>query len=86
MSLMQGGMGYHAPHHLCECGEYAERNEYGELLCETCTMFTDRALSRRSKVLKITHEQETQDEARKARRIAGIRASKTPQARGVLYE
>jgi hypothetical protein len=67
MSLMRGGMGYHAPHHLCECGEYAERNEYGELLCETCAMFTDRALRFRSKSLQIDFELKQETIAAKKR-------------------
>lgn len=31
----------------CKCGEPAERNEYGELLCELCALFSSRGTVQR---------------------------------------
>jgi hypothetical protein len=82
MSLRGEEEGRYAPHHLCKCGQYATRNEFGELVCDTCLQYTNRALKHRSEVLKISYAQETQDADRRARRIAGIRASKTMWSNG----
>ena len=33
--------------HFCKCGLPAERNEFGELVCEDCAPTTDRAIRKR---------------------------------------
>jgi len=39
--------------HFCKCGEEAERNEFGELVCPSCSKTTDRAIKRRLGIIRL---------------------------------
>jgi hypothetical protein len=39
--------------HFCRCGEPAERNEFGELVCPGCARATDRAIKRRLGAIRL---------------------------------
>jgi hypothetical protein len=39
--------------HFCKCGEPAERNEFGELVCPICAKTTERAIKKRLGAIRL---------------------------------